>query len=74
MVSGMDVGNAAEDGTLLLGDRSRRPRHVPPAMGRYQAAQIPRCHSTLLPGEGHLLIIDRMPDLTSALRPAAPPR
>jgi pimeloyl-ACP methyl ester carboxylesterase len=40
---------------------------VPPAMGRYQAAQIPRCHATMLPGEGHLLIIDRMPDLTAAL-------
>jgi pimeloyl-ACP methyl ester carboxylesterase len=46
---------------------------VPPAMGRYQAAQIPRCHFTLLPGEGHLLIIDRMPDLAAALRRAAPP-
>jgi pimeloyl-ACP methyl ester carboxylesterase len=39
---------------------------VPPAMGRYQAAQIPRCHATMLPGEGHLLIIDRMPDLIEA--------
>lgn len=29
---------------------------------------------TLLPGEGHLLIIDRMPDLAAALRLAAPPR
>jgi pimeloyl-ACP methyl ester carboxylesterase len=47
---------------------------VPPAMGKYQAAQIPRCHSTLLPGEGHLLIIDRMPDLVAALRPTEPPR
>jgi pimeloyl-ACP methyl ester carboxylesterase len=47
---------------------------VPAAMGRYQAAEIPRCHFTLLPGEGHLLIIDRMPDLAAALRPAAPPR
>jgi pimeloyl-ACP methyl ester carboxylesterase len=47
---------------------------VPPGMGRYQAAQIPRCHATMLPGEGHLLIIDRMPDLTTALgRPAPPP-
>jgi pimeloyl-ACP methyl ester carboxylesterase len=47
---------------------------VPVAMGMYQAAQIPRCHFTLLPGEGHLLIIDRMPDLAAALRPAGPPR
>jgi pimeloyl-ACP methyl ester carboxylesterase len=41
---------------------------VPPAMGEYLAARIPRCHFTLLPGEGHLLIIDRMPDLAAALR------
>jgi pimeloyl-ACP methyl ester carboxylesterase len=47
---------------------------VPPAMGKYQATQIPRCNFTLLPGEGHLLIIDRMPDLVAALRQAAPPR
>ncbi len=46
---------------------------VPPAMGRYQAAQLPHCQATFLPGEGHLLIIDRMPDLVEALRqPAAP--
>lgn len=47
---------------------------VPPAMGKYQAAQIPHCRFTLFPGEGHLLIIDRMPDLAAALRQAAPPR
>jgi pimeloyl-ACP methyl ester carboxylesterase len=46
---------------------------VPPAMGRYLAEQIPRCHASLLPGEGHLLIIDRMPDLIEAFRQAAPP-
>jgi len=27
----------------------------------------------MLPGEGHLLIIDRMPDLIEALRPLTPP-
>jgi pimeloyl-ACP methyl ester carboxylesterase len=47
---------------------------VPLAMGKYQATQIPRCHATLLPGEGHLLIVDRMPDLTAVLRQTAPPR
>jgi pimeloyl-ACP methyl ester carboxylesterase len=47
---------------------------VPAAMGTYQAAQIPHCHATLLPGEGHLLIIDRMPELAAALHPTAPPR
>jgi pimeloyl-ACP methyl ester carboxylesterase len=46
---------------------------VPAAMGRYLAAQIPHCHATLLPGEGHLLIVDRMPELAAALR-QAPPR
>jgi pimeloyl-ACP methyl ester carboxylesterase len=46
---------------------------VPPAMGRYLASQIPRCHTTVLPGEGHLLIIDRMPDLIAAFRHAVPP-
>jgi pimeloyl-ACP methyl ester carboxylesterase len=40
---------------------------VPAAMGRYQAAQIRGCHATFLPGEGHLLIVDRMPDLAAAL-------
>jgi len=29
---------------------------------------------TLLPGEGHLLVIDHMSDLTEAFRQAAPPR
>jgi len=46
---------------------------VPPAMGRYLAEQIPKCHARLLPGEGHLLIIDRMPDLIEAFRQPAPP-
>jgi pimeloyl-ACP methyl ester carboxylesterase len=41
---------------------------VPPAMGRYLAEQIPQCHATMLPGEGHLLVIDRMPDLIEAFR------
>jgi pimeloyl-ACP methyl ester carboxylesterase len=41
---------------------------VPPAMGRYQAEQIPHCHATMLPGEGHLLVIDHIPDLITAFR------
>jgi hypothetical protein len=36
-------------------------------MGRYMAGQMPRCHATVLAGEGHLLSIDRMPDLAAAL-------
>jgi pimeloyl-ACP methyl ester carboxylesterase len=43
---------------------------VPPAMGRYQAGQLPRCHAAMLPGAGHLLIVDRMPDLMAAFRQA----
>jgi pimeloyl-ACP methyl ester carboxylesterase len=39
---------------------------VPPAMARYQAGQIPRSHLRIFPGEGHLLIIDHMPDLIQA--------
>jgi pimeloyl-ACP methyl ester carboxylesterase len=40
---------------------------VPPAMGRYQAEHIPHCRARILPGEGHLLVIDHMPDLIQAL-------
>jgi hypothetical protein len=36
-------------------------------MGRYLAGQIPHCQATFLPREGHLLIINRMPDLAAAL-------
>ena len=46
---------------------------VPPAMGRYLAAQIPHCHARMLPGQGHLLIMDRMPDLIEDFRQVAPP-
>jgi pimeloyl-ACP methyl ester carboxylesterase len=46
---------------------------VPPAMGRYLASQLPNCHTRMLPGEGHLLIIDRMPHLVDALCGPGPP-
>jgi pimeloyl-ACP methyl ester carboxylesterase len=39
---------------------------VPPAMGRYLAQEIPHCHARMLPGEGHLLVIDHMTDLIEA--------
>jgi hypothetical protein len=42
-------------------------------MARYQASQISKSHLTVFPGEGHLLIIDRMPDLIEAFRPTAAP-
>ena len=47
--------------------------NVPPSMGRYQAAAIPRCRATFFPGEGHLLIIDRMEEILGAVvaRPVA---
>ena len=44
---------------------------VPPAMGRYQASQLPHCHFSLLPREGHMLIVDRMTDLMQAFRESA---
>jgi pimeloyl-ACP methyl ester carboxylesterase len=45
---------------------------VPPVMARYQASQISKSHLTVFPDEGHLLIIDRMPDLIEAFRPTVP--
>jgi pimeloyl-ACP methyl ester carboxylesterase len=47
---------------------------VPPAMGSYLAQQIPHCEFRLLPGEGHLLIIDHVHDVIDAFGQAAPPR
>ena len=41
--------------------------NVPPAMGRYLAAKIPGCRATFYPGEGHLMAIDRMPEILAAL-------
>lgn len=46
---------------------------VPPAMAWYQAGEIRRSHLTLFPGEGHLLIIDRMPEFIQAFRRTSPP-
>lgn len=36
---------------------------VPPAMGRHLAAQIPNCHATFFPGEGHLSWLDHMAEI-----------
>ena len=38
-------------------------KNVPVSMGRYQAAAIPNCRAKFFPGEGHLLIIDRMEEM-----------
>lgn len=40
---------------------------VPPGMGRYLAARIPRCRPTFVPGAGHLLIFQHWPDMLRAL-------
>ena len=42
-------------------------------LGRYQAEQVPHCQATVFPGQGHLLIIDHMPDLVGALRQPSSP-
>ena len=39
---------------------------VPPAMGRYLAGEIPNCHATFFPGEGHLLVVDHMSEIVRA--------
>jgi pimeloyl-ACP methyl ester carboxylesterase len=41
--------------------------NVPPSMARYLAKMIPDCRATFYPGEGHLMAIDRMPEILSAL-------
>ena len=38
---------------------------VPPAMGRYLAAEIPNCQATFFPEDGHLLF-DHMPEIARA--------
>lgn len=44
-------------------------RNVPPAMGRYLAKAIPNCRATFYPGEGHLLVVERMEEIQAALFP-----
>ncbi len=41
--------------------------NVPPSMGRYQARVIPNCRATFHPGEGHLLLVDRMEEILGSL-------
>lgn len=41
--------------------------NVPPSMGRYQARAIPNCRATFYPGEGHLLMVDRMEEILGSL-------
>jgi hypothetical protein len=51
--AGMTVAVSGQ--TLLLRD----------AMGRYLAAQIPNCHATFFPDDGHLLF-DHMSEIVRA--------
>ncbi|MBI2913069.1 MAG: alpha/beta hydrolase [Chloroflexi bacterium] len=41
--------------------------NVPVSMGHYQAQAIPDCRATFYPGEGHLLVVDRMPEILAAI-------
>ena len=40
---------------------------VPVSMGRFMASAIPNCRATFYPGEGHMLLIDRMNEIDGAL-------
>jgi pimeloyl-ACP methyl ester carboxylesterase len=42
---------------------------VPPAMGRHLAAAIPDCRGRFYAGEGHLLVIDHLPEIVRAFAP-----
>ena len=42
-------------------------RNVPPRHGRYQASEIPNCEARFLPGEGHLLVVDRIGEILDAV-------
>jgi pimeloyl-ACP methyl ester carboxylesterase len=39
---------------------------VPPAMGRHLAAEIPNCHATFFPEEGHLLFVEHISEIVRA--------
>jgi pimeloyl-ACP methyl ester carboxylesterase len=41
--------------------------NVPVSMGRYQAGLIPDCHATFYPGEGHLCLLNHLPEMLADL-------
>ncbi len=41
--------------------------HVPVAMGRYMARQLPQCHATFMPDAGHYWIFDHQTELLQTL-------
>jgi pimeloyl-ACP methyl ester carboxylesterase len=43
--------------------------NVPVAMARHFASVIPNCRATIYAGEGHLMAVDRMPEILEALAP-----
>lgn len=43
---------------------------VPPSMGRYLSRALPNCRARFCPGEGHLMLIEHMDEILSALFPA----
>ncbi len=40
---------------------------VPVSMGRYLAREMPTCHATIYPAEGHHLFLDRWEEILAAL-------
>jgi pimeloyl-ACP methyl ester carboxylesterase len=42
-------------------------KNVSPAMGRYQASAIPDCQATFCEGEGHLLVVTHMDEITAVM-------
>jgi pimeloyl-ACP methyl ester carboxylesterase len=42
-------------------------RNVPATMARYLAKKIPDCRANFYPGEGHLMAIDRIPEILATL-------
>jgi pimeloyl-ACP methyl ester carboxylesterase len=41
--------------------------NVPVSMGHYQADLIPDCHATFYPGEGHLCLLNHLPEMLADL-------
>jgi pimeloyl-ACP methyl ester carboxylesterase len=61
---GFDVKDVTVPAVLWQGEHDTL---VPPPMGRYLAARLPHCDARFIPNAGHLLMIDRMPEVVSAL-------
>ena len=47
--------------------------NVPPSMGRYLASVIPDCVPHFYPGEGHLLVVDRIGEILDTIAPSPQP-